>query len=219
MIVEFFGLPGTGKTTYLNMLMARYPQQTVQFFMAKRMLTAAHLPMLFSREWVSFFTKLLALWLGKRRKVKYDFRVLYDFCRMYLRYMELRGAPGDTVYLSDHGLVQCISSLVWDDPRGVTLAQPMLRQIGTYFGQSVQFFCLTEPDDARLDQRMRERRFEVRLKHFAEADAFRVLDAQRVLFDAAAETLQTKDGIPVLDGASSLDENFRKICALLQIQE
>ena len=129
MILEFFGLPGSGKTANMKELLRRYGSGARQILPDRKVLKSGGLRLAFTAEFFAFERLLWGLWLRKKRKVRYDLRTVYHFSLLYLSYMKLRRERGARLAVLDHGLVQSLSSLVWDEPGLYAKYAPVFRHI------------------------------------------------------------------------------------------
>ncbi|HBL41620.1 MAG TPA: hypothetical protein DDY98_08765, partial [Ruminococcaceae bacterium] len=150
-------------------------------------------------------------------KVRYDIRVLYYFALLYLSYMKHRDSHGAYEIL-DHGLVQCVSSLAWDEPKLYESCNALFRHFCRYFAGSIQFVFTDFSEDDILVDRILNRKSEVRLKHFSPQEAKRVLQMQRRLFAQAAASLQKDFSILQIDSSADVSDNTARICQQLDRQ-
>ncbi|HBL41157.1 MAG TPA: hypothetical protein DDY98_06150, partial [Ruminococcaceae bacterium] len=72
MIVEFFGLPGSGKTVNTEALLLHYGERAHQLLPKRSVLRKGGFRRIFTLEFLSFFFKAVSLWLKKKHKVRYD---------------------------------------------------------------------------------------------------------------------------------------------------
>ena len=214
MIIEFFGLPGSGKTVNLKELLRRYGSDACQIVPDHKALK--NVRSVFSAEFFAFLFKLLRLWLWKKHKVRYDFRALYYFCLLYLTYMNLRKEHGKRYYLFDHGWVQSVSSLVWDEPALYEKCGAIFQHLNRYFNGAICFVFTDHADEDVLVERIKTRTYDVRLKHFSAEEAKRVLHAQRRFFVSAAAELKKGFSVLPLDSGQPLPENTERICRAIE---
>ncbi len=197
MIIEFFGLPGSGKTVNMKELLKHFGRDARQVLPDRKVLRNGGLRLAFSAEFRLFLRLLLDVWRHKAHKTRYDLRTMYHFSLLYLSYMKMREGGDARYYLLDHGLVQSVSSLVWDEPalysRGITL----ICVVREFFKGRITFVYTKNDDDGKLLERILSRESDVRLKHFAPEEALGVLKTQRRFFERAAEIM--KDGFPVTE--------------------
>ena len=216
MLIEFFGLPGTGKTTTMQILTARYPTRI------RDLNTLPPVPGkrrgIFTAEFCAFFFKLLRLWIPKRRKERYDGKALYYFCSMYLTLMALRDRGTEDLYVTDHGLLQCLSSVVWDDVRGIARADALLRHIVRSFDAETSYVYLSGSDADTLYNRIIGRSNIVRLKSYDRASAVAVLTRQDALFEKAAR-YAAQGQLLRLDSRAEQNENAEKLCRYFNLKE
>gem|GEM_PF-5184300 len=220
MIVEFFGLPCTGKTTNMKMLCDRFPDRAEIFCLANARRKANRLRFVCSREYISFFAKTVLLWLGKKKKTRYDIKTLYYYFLLYREMMRLRGLEGDgRLYVADHGLVQNLASLVWDDERLLKKAGKLLEHVAKYFGASVTYIYLCGSDPDELYDRILRRPVDIRLKGFDREAALGIMTRQEELFGKAAVILGERGRAVKIDSSADLEKNFGRICEVLSKEE
>lgn len=213
MIIEFFGLPGSGKTANMKELLRHYGADAQQVLPDHGVLKNVRL--VFSTEFFAFLRKILGLWLHKKHKVHYDLTTLYYYSLLYLAYMKLREERGTRFFVLDHGLVQCLSSLAWDEPKLYEKCGAVFQHISRYFKAEIRFVFTDYENDDILVKRIQTREYDVRLKHFAPEDAKRVLQTQRLFFAQAAAALQADFSVLALDSTRPLSENTERLCRAL----
>ena len=218
MIAEFYGLPGSGKTTHMKLLKENFPDKVEIIILKKNIFTSSNVKNIFSREFISFFFKMIKLWFAKKHKEKYDFKALYYFCSLYLDFMILRVRDDGKIYAVDHGLLQCVSSLVWDDRRLIEKSVPLLRHIVDHFGEYVDFVYLYGSDQSELYDRIINRKYMVRLKNYSREDAYRVLENQDILFKKAESLIREKHKTVSIDSTDDVMTNFDRICGYFNIK-
>ena len=218
MIIEFFGLPGSGKTVNMKALLDHFGSDARQVLPERGVLKNGGLRLVFSAEFLTFLRLIVGLWLRKKRKVRYDLRTLYHFSLLYLACMKRRGDESVRYYLLDHGLVQSVSSLVWDEPGLYAKSSAVLRHFERYFAGSLRFVFTDYADSGELVRRIKTRAYDVRLKHFADEEAISVLQAQRQFFAQAAEELKKGFCLTQIDSAEPPAANTERLLRELDNQ-
>ena len=168
MIIEFFGLPGSGKTVNMKALLDHFGSDARQVLPERGVLKNGGLRLVFSAEFLTFLRLIVGLWLRKKRKVRYDLRTLYHFSLLYLACMKRRGDESVRYYLLDHGLVQSVSSLVWDEPGLYAKSGAVLRHFERYFAGSLRV-VFTDYADIRRQRRAGAAHQNAGLRRAAEA--------------------------------------------------
>ena len=218
MILEFFGLPGSGKTVNMKELLRHYGSGARQILPDRKVLKGGGLRLVFTAEFFAFSAMIWGLWLRKKHKVRYDLRTLYHFSLLYLSLMKARRDHGVRFDVLDHGFVQSVSSLVWDEPKLYEKSKALFRHIERYFKNGITFIFTDYADNHVLVERIKTREYDVRLKHVPDEEAEQVLQTQRRFFAMAAAELKGAFPLLPIDSDKPLAENTALICRELENQ-
>lgn len=114
MIAEFYGLPGSGKTTLMDELTRDGNGTIKEKIKGSAIPKIDHVRHMLSPEFLGFALRCTGLWLAKRKKDSYDPKNLRGMLRVYLIYMwEREHADGYCCF--DHGIIQSVMSLIWEE--------------------------------------------------------------------------------------------------------
>lgn len=182
MIIELFGLPGTGKTTivsYLSNLQTEYSiipegKEIPMILILRNALT---------HDFVLFSLLAWKLYVSKTKKDKTDFRSLKFMLKTYLKYKTLDRR--ESFLLNDHGIIQCLSSLVWMDESRIDDANRIIEYTMRHMANKVSFLYAFNPDLQRVLERNTLRSKERRLLHLSEEEKKRLLAIQSSFFQFA----------------------------------
>ena len=109
MIVDFFGLPGTGKTTLDKEIQSR--------LIVSPLKTKYYIKQLFAKDSLAFMWKLLKILKAKKKKESRDIQTIKTIIAVYNRYMgECKNlSHKNEIRIYDNGIAQSLLSLVWMD--------------------------------------------------------------------------------------------------------
>ncbi|MBQ7595130.1 MAG: hypothetical protein IJU45_00530 [Clostridia bacterium] len=229
MIAEFYGLPGSGKSTQVNLIKEHFPDKTELIVFSKKILSKKNINNIFTGEFISFSFKLLRLWIlklisiksdiFKKKKFKDELTTAFYFEALYLEFMYLRdNEKYDTLYIVDHGLFQCLASLVWDKEKLNKKSDQVMLHIIKNFGSSIYYVYISGCENEELYNRIMNRDVEIRLKSYKKEDAFKVFDNLRDLFSKTERLLSDEGKTIRIENSSGIDAGFDKLCEFFKIK-
>lgn len=193
MIIEFNGLPGSGKTTVANSLKKELEELGYQVYLSfptpasriKRYIMTAldgslwllHLGRQFARK---------AVTPKDQNREKYAF-ILIKYYRMYKEF--LKNQQNDAVLIVDQGILQGIASIVHMDEIS---EQKHLNRIFRWLCKRVPFVMVDCKNEATLAyERMRVRHFENRWDQYDDETTMKGLNNQTRTFDVIRDCAHT----------------------------
>lgn len=211
MIAEFYGLPGSGKTTTMNSLISSTKSGKITAQVHGRELKRSrHIRNIFSAEYVRFVCLLLRLYNKKKRRKKSDFHQIKIMFRLYLIYMQERdGNEREKIHCFDHGLIQTLLSFVWTDTYLRDEAVEVLKYVAHRFSRSVFFVYAKNQDIHSVYDRIIHREKDLRILNLGSEKTLELLSFQKSIFDDA-ETIFEKEGCSeVIDTQKELENNVQ----------
>lgn len=188
MIAEFYGLPGSGKTTLVNALLDSGEKCIEKKPRGKNIGKLTHLRHGLTAEFFGFARRVLRVYRGKPVKSAVDRENVQAMLRVYLIYMWERESGSPVFHGYDHGLVQFCASLIWKD---YGLKEKAL--------DVVEWFCCHMKDGARMIytrnaqpeeiyERIRQRgEYRRILNDMSREESMELLRFQHGFFEAAEE--------------------------------
>lgn len=211
MIAEFYGLPGSGKTTTMNNLISSTKSGKIMAQVHGRDLKKSrHIRNIFSMEYMYFTYLLLHLYFKKKKRKKHDFHQIKIMLRLYLIYMQERDREDrEKIHCFDHGLVQTLLSFVWTDTYLRDSAAGVIKYVARKFSKSVIFVYAKNNNIHAVYDRIIHREKDLRILDFSAEQAEELLAFQKTVFDDA-ETIFKKDGCSiVINTQKTLEDNVR----------
>lgn len=123
MTAEFFGLPGSGKTTLIKNLTREQNSVFLEKRHGRSIPRYRHIHNALTPEFLSFSAGCCLLVLAKKKKNAEDWGFVRSMMRLYLIYMWERSRSDQGYHCYDHGFVQFFPTLMWTeyDTRGRAL--------------------------------------------------------------------------------------------------
>lgn len=211
MIAEFYGLPGSGKTTTMNSLISSTKSGKITAQVHGRELKKTrYIKNIFSAEYIHFAYILLRLYDKKKNRKKHDFHQIKIMLRLYLIYMQERDRKDrERIHCFDHGLVQTLLSFVWTDTYLRDSAAGVVEYISRKFSQSVRFVYAKNDDIHMVYDRIIRREKNLRILDFSQEEAEKLLAFQKRVFDDA-EAIFEKNGCSVaINTQKTLETNVQ----------
>lgn len=221
MIIEFFGLPGTGKTTIMNNIINISLQQDGNIkksISGKELGYINCLKSFFSFEFFCFVFKFIHILIKKKNINKYDIISVKYMIKIYVIYMQIRdyGDNGE-YYCWDHGLLQSIISLFWDNE---TLDKVIFFDLITYvinkFNDKILFIYTKNDDVNELYNRIITRKQKIRLYFLPKEEVIRILEIQQKFLKEISLLLKSNFIIEV-DTNENIKINLSKIFQMINI--
>lgn len=153
MTAEFFGLPGSGKTTLVSALSAEGGafQKNRE---GKTIPLSGHIRNALTGEFLLFSLRCFRVVASKKQKWKPDWNTLRSILKVYLIYMWERAHGGAEYHCYDHGIVQSFAALIWTEydlkPRALELTELFCRNMQS----SLRLVLLQSRDYEEIYQRM-----------------------------------------------------------------
>ena len=229
MIAEFYGLPGSGKSTQVNLMKEKFPEKIELIVFSKKLFRKRNIRNIFSLEFIGFFFKLLRLWIVKittmktelfnKKSFRDEFKTAFYFASLYLEFMYLREHDSDeTLYILDHGLIQCLSSLVWDKKNVCEKSDSIINYIAEHFSQSVDYVYIAGCGAEETYKRIMGRKWVIRLHSYSRDDGIGILNNIENLFNKAQSVFKEKGRLLFIDNSSGINEQHKKLCDYYNLQ-
>lgn len=212
MIIEFYGLPSSGKTTDMKAVLEKYENSISLTDYSKTVSRIKRLPLVFTPEFISFFFRMIMLYLKKKNRSYYIFKSFSVFCCVYLRYMYARKSKEYDYYLIDHGIIQNIVTVLWDEDTPVDYGKKLVSYAGKNFAQDIAFIYTDVGSAENAYSRIQTRGNEIRLKNFSPEKSKKILEIHSSLFEQLTEEAQKHFSVLTVDSLDSFENCFDKIC-------
>lgn len=207
MILEFYGLPGTGKSTIVSSLIGANPM--ISFIPDGKSIAKSRLiKNMLTVEFVRFYWLSVILYKKKghddvaRGSLKF-------MLRTYLKYMCLR--KDAAIYCNDHGIYQCLSSLVWEDEKLVEDAVRIAEYVSSKFSDSVLFIFAENSNFDEVLKRNVDRNKTRRLGTLKLSDQRKLLSLQRSMFRRFCDSGKKHNCTFEIDTMQSVDHSSNTI--------
>ncbi len=204
MIVEFFGLPASGKTTNMKSFLEKNNSSVSLMDYCYNNKKAITFFSIFTKEFISYYILVISLFIKKKHKTSRDFTILYYFACIYLRYMRCRKEKKYDFYLNDHGIIQNIASVLWNEENLIEQCGKIILHIEKYFKDEIIYIYTANSDNSNIFSRITRRGFKIRLYSLTFEEAEKVLNVQRKFFDYASEN--RKIGLTCIKVSTLLSE-------------
>ena len=229
MIAEFYGLPGSGKSTLVNLIKERYPEKAELIVFSKKIFTKKNIRYIFSAEFIAFHFKLMRLWFLKlftmktelfsKKGFRDELKTAVYFTALYLEFMYLRQHDdGGKLYIVDHGLIQCLSSLVWDKKNINRRSDSLIRYIDKRFSKKVDYVYTAGCGVEETYNRIMDREWPIRLHSYRREDGLAILENLEDLFEKAKEIFSESGSVVYIDNSLDKAEGFGKLCDYFNIK-
>lgn len=154
MTAEFFGLPGSGKTTLIGSLTWEENSVFLKKRRGKNISKISHFRNALTPEFLSFSLHCGLLVLSKKEKAKEDWGFVRSMMRLYLIYMWERDCGERGYHCYDHGFIQFFSSLVWTEYHTRDRALRLAEQFCRNMNGSVKLVYLQSENYEEIYERM-----------------------------------------------------------------
>lgn len=215
MIIEFYGIPASGKTTHMNAILEKYKNSEKLMAFAENANKSEKLRCILTAEFISFFFKAAMMFLKKKNKVKYDAKLLYYFCGIYLSCMYCRNNGTFDYYVNDHGIIQNIVSAMWDNKSLLKSGKKIIAHTEKYFKNEIAFVYTVNGDNKELFSRIKNRNTVIRLKSYSFEDSEPIYNVQREIFEEITEDIKNGFRFIEIDSSADFDVCFEKICGFI----
>lgn len=216
MIIEFYGLPASGKTTDMKAVLEKYENAVDLTEYSKKISKVKKLPYIFAPEFISFFFKAAALFIKKKNKASCDFKIFAVFCIIYIRYMYCRKDRTYDYYLIDHGIVQNTVSAMFCDDFLASQGLKLIAHLGKHFKDETSFIYTVNSDSENTYSRIKNRKTEIRLKNYSFEEAAKVLEIQTGVFEKLTAEAEKSFRLVRIDSLDSFENCFKKICGFIE---
>ena len=195
MIFEFFGLPGSGKTTLCKSLCEEddfsYLPNIGFFDKGKVIFT------FFSVHFILYFFDSLVLYFLSENKNK---KIFFLLISTYIKYQIISKYYSDRKYCVDHGIIQTISSMNFYKLTSEKIVFRIIRRMNKM--KNVKTIYVYSNDLHRIYERIIEREESKRITSLSKEQAFSVLSIHLDLFDSIAQRLESLKKIHAFDDMS-----------------
>ena len=216
MIIEFYGLPASGKTTDAEALLEKYDNSVELISYTRSLKKIKKLPYIFTPEFLSFFFKVVTLFMKKKNKIRFDFRVFYTFCCIYIRYMYLRKDKTYDYYIIDHGIIQNIVSALWNESSLAVCGEKLISHMGKHFSDDILLIYTVNSDNENIYSRIANREKEIRIKKYSVEEAKKILEIQAEVFEKLTAEADRHFNILKINSLDSFESCFEKICGCIE---
>ena len=115
--------------------------------------------------------------LFNKKSFRDEFKTAFYFASLYLEFMYLREHDSDDkLYIVDHGLIQCLSSLVWDKKNVCEKSDSIINYIAEHFSQSVDYVYIAGCGAEETYKRIMGRKWVIRLHSYSRDDGIGILN-------------------------------------------
>lgn len=223
MIAEFYGLPGSGKSTLVNHIKESFPEKAELIVFSKKIFSKKNMRSIFSFEFIAFFFKLMRLWFLKlftmktelfsKKGFRDEMKTALYFTALYLEFMYLRAHDGGgKLYIVDHGLIQCLSSLVWDKKNINRRSDSLIKYIAKNFSDKVDYVYIAGCGAEETYNRIMGREWPIRLHSYGREDGLEILRNLEDLFEKTKDIFSESGRVLFVDNSFDEAEEFRKLC-------
>ena len=184
MIIEFFGLPGSGKTTLCNELLIEhncFPLPKFNQFKKYEVFLV-----IFSFKFWSFnFYALLLYFVSEDWCIKN----YYLLINLYLKYMLINKKYNSNYYCTDHGIIQTISSMNFTKLKFPKIVVRMIKMLNININiLGIYLYC----DDFNvIIKRIKSRGNKKRINMLSDIQMVNALTNQKKLFDLVSDSLMS----------------------------
>ena len=207
MISEFFGLPGSGKTSMVNELLDSSMDNIFQPRIRGRQFKKIfYMRCVVSSEYIKFVLLVGRLFIRKKNRENIDVSIMKSIFRIYLIYMQSRYMDDKKhIFCFDHGLIQTILSLVWKNQEIEDDAIKVIEYICKHLSEDVAFVYTYNDSEEELNKRMKLRGEDRRILQFNHNEMVDLIKFQQKIFDYTINIAE-KDGIAI-----KIDTNSKPI--------
>lgn len=218
MIVEFYGLPGSGKTTTMNDMIAHARNGEITSKVRGRDSRKwVHIKNALSGEYMYFLYLLIRLFVPKHNKTKLDRRQMKVMLELYLIYMQERMRKDfEKIHCFDHGFVQTLSSFVWADQELEPRALAVVEYVAKKFSDSAVFVYAENDDIHMVYDRIIGRGEARRIIEHGPEFAMELLTFQKRLFDDAGRIFARENCSVVINTKNRLEDNVQYLQTVLK---
>ena len=209
MILEFYGLPGTGKPTLTKALIESDETLFRPKIRGRNLRRTVFYKSCFSLKTYTLAALLLKIHWKKKSKAD-DFRHIKIILRMFMIYAEEAKLHSEEIYCFDNGLIQSLLSFTWEEPE---MDADILKVVG-FFEQALPeslLFVYAENDNPdEIVRRMVQRGEDRRILHYEASRRRKLLALQKHYFDAIHASLSESNSLKI----STNDPNAVSVSAI-----
>lgn len=221
MIAEFYGLPGSGKTSTMNDTIKKTrTHNIVSKIRGRDMSRLDHIRNAFSLEYIRFVWLLMRLFFAKKNRTNHDFSQIKIMIRLYLIYIQERKSNDNIkIYCFDHGIIQTLLSFVWCDTYLRRDMIVVVEYVARMFSKSVIFVYAKNDNIGGVYARIVNRGEERRILYFNSEQAKDLLEFQRSVFDEIEKIIEKNGHSVVIDTQNELEDNVKYLLSILELYE
>lgn len=196
MILEFYGLPGTGKTTLTKALIESDETLFKPKIRGRNFRRTAFYKYFFSLKTYTLAALLLKIH-GKKKSKADDFRHIKIILRMFMIYAEEVKLRSEEIYCFDNGLIQSLLSFIWEEPE---MEEDILKVVGfleRVLPDSLLFVYAENDNLDEIVRRMVQRGEDRRILHYEASRCRKLLELQKHYFDAIDASLSERNSLKI----------------------
>lgn len=211
------------------MIKEKSPEKVELIVFSKKIFTKKNIRNIFSKEFIMFHFKLMRLWFLKlftmktelfsKKGFRDELKTAVYFTALYLEFMYLREHDsGDKLYIVDHGLIQCLSSLVWDKQNITRKSDSIIKYISAHFSGKVRYVYTAGCGVEETYSRIMGRKWPIRLHAYSREDGIEILRNLENLFEKAKDIFSGNGSVLFIDNACDKAENLAELCGCFGIE-
>ncbi len=211
------------------MIKDSFPEKAELIVFSKNIFTKKNMRNIFTLEFTAFFCGLMRLWFLKlftmkkelfsKTSIRDESKTALYFTALYLEFMYLRAHDnGEKLYIVDHGLIQCLSSLVWDKENISRRSDKLITYVAEHFAQNVDYVYTAGCGAEETYRRVEERGRHTRLNYYSREEGLDILRNLENLFEKTNEILGRNGRVVEIDNSLDIQTGFEKLCEHFNLQ-